>query len=232
MQLSVIQADARYLISPQLTSTDYSDEALLRNANHWYRMAVGWVLEFMGGWEYNQEFSTTNLVNGQTEYVLPSTLLRLTRVEIKYPGSSEYVTAGLLDDKNISDPLGTEEIIGASESTPFYRVGDNSIFIYPQPDDAVTAGLRIEYADDITDLSEAGDLPNLPAVLHRILSMGAAHDYALAKEMYRKKEELAREIYGKPGVVGTGLKYQLESLFSRRENATKPQIRVRKENYN
>lgn len=232
MQLSTLQTDARYLVSPQLTSTNYGDTDLNRNLNHWYRMAVGWVLEVMGGWEYNLEFATTDLVANQVEYVLPTALLRLTRVEIKYPGASAYVTAALLDDKNISDALGEEETTGATEGAPVYRLGDDSIFIYPEPDDASTAGLRIEYVDDLTDLSGATDLPNLPAVLHRILSCGAAHDYALAKEMYRKKEELHREIYGKPGVVGTGLKYQLESLFSRREAAIKPQIRVRKEEYN
>lgn len=232
MTLATLQTDTRYLISPQLTSTNYGDTDLNRNLNHWYRMAVGWVLEFMDEWEYNAEFSTTNLVADQAEYVIPTTLLRLKRVEIKYPDASEYVTAAPADDWNISDPLGEEEVTGASEGAPVYRVGDNSLFLYPVPDANVTSGLRIEYVDDVADLSASGDLPNLPAVLHRILSCGAAHDYALAKEMYRKKEELHREIYGKPGVTGTGLKYQLESLFSRREHSTRPRITVRTESFN
>lgn len=233
MTLTTLRTDARYLVSPQLTSTAYGDTDLDRNGNHWYRMAVGWILESMGwNWEYNLQFSTTDLVSGQREYVLPTALMRLKRVEIKYAGSDQYVKATIFDDLNTDQALGNATLLGATESQPLFRVGDRSLFIYPSPTANSTAGLRIESVEDLTDLTLGSDLPEMPAVLHRIFSVGAAHDYAVSKEMWNKAEKLERMIYGKPGVSGTGLKYQLESLYSRRENSEKPVMRVRKENYN
>lgn len=196
-------------------------------------MSKGWVLESMGwNWEDKLEFSTTNLVEDQSEYVLPLTILRLKRVEVKYPGSTVYVKATLFDDLNTDQALGNSELVGASEAHPQFRVGDRSIFLYPAPSATVSAGLRIETVEDVTDLSTGTDIPDLPVVLHRLLSAGAAHDYALAKEMTTKKTNLYREIYGTPGIIGSGLKYQLESIYSRRENSVKPVIKVRRENYN
>lgn len=232
MQLSELQTDARYLVSPQLTSTDYPDADLNRNINIWYRRALGWIFTVMGSWSASEEFATTDSVIGQTEYPCPTNLLRLSSVEFKYDAAGEFVKGTSFDKKEVGIALGNNTLVGASTTDPFYRMGDKSIFIYPAFTSVVTGGIRIEYNKDVTNLSSGTDVPDLLSPLHPILSTGAAYQFCLAKEMRNKAEELRRIIFGIPGFPETCLKFELESLYARRDDTKKTGFRVRREYYN
>lgn len=231
MQLSDLQTDTRYLISPQLTATDYPNTDLNRNINRWYRRTIGWVFAAMGKWSATEDFAYTDSVIGQTEYPFPTNLLRLNRIEFKYDASGQYVLGKGFHEKQVTAGLGDNTLLGSSTADPYYRLGDNSMFIYPAFTAVVPAGIRIEFEKDVTDLSSGTDIPDLLSVVHQILSVGAAYDFALAKEMRLKAEELRRLIFGIPGFPDVSLKSDLELIYAKRDNTTKMGFRVRRERF-
>lgn len=228
MNLTALRASALRKVSMQLTSSDYPNADVDANLNEWYRQCVGWVISASGIWEYQGEKSTTNLVLNQSEYVLPTAMIYLNRVSIKYPNSSSYVLARRIDDKSTDSAFENNAIAQGTEASPVYRVFDNSIFIYPIPSAAVTSGLAIEMVEDITDLTSSGDIPNIPIPAQKILACGAARDYAESEEMWNKVSSLERQIFGRPGGDGKdGLKYLLEELSANHDKSERPQIRPR-----
>lgn len=225
MNLTALRASALRKVSMQLTSSDYPNADVDANLNEWYRQCAGWVIGASGIWEYQGEKSTTDLVQDQTEYLLPTTMIYLNRVSVKYTSTGDYVVATRLDDKSTRSAFENNEIPMGSESSPVYRVFDNSIYIYPKPPAAVSDGLAIETVEDITDLSAGGDIPNLPLVAQKILACGAARDYAESEEMWNKVSSLERQIFGRPGGDGKdGLKYLLEELSANHDKSVRPQL--------
>lgn len=225
MNLTALRASALRKVSMQLTSSDYPNTDVDANLNEWYRQCVGWVIGASGIWEYQGEKSTTDLVQDQIEYLLPTAMIYLNRVSIKYPNSSSYVLARRIDDKSTDSAFENNAIAQGTEAGPVYRVFDNSIFIYPKPSAAVVGGLAIETVEDITDLASGGDIPNLPLSAQKILACGAARDYAESEEMWNKVSSLERQIFGRPGGDGKdGLKYLLEELSANHDRSVRPQV--------
>jgi hypothetical protein len=54
---------------------------------------------------------------------------------------------------------------------------DSSLFLYPVPTAAVTAGLKIWYEKEETELTAVTDEPNITEAYHKGLCYGAAKDY-------------------------------------------------------
>lgn len=233
MNLTALRASARRKISFQSTaSAKYADADLDANINEWYREVMSWVFAATGIWEFQGEISTTNLVQDQSEYVLPSDLVILNRVEVLYPGQTDYVLARRIDDKQVEDSaFANGEISLGTEGSPVFRVFDNSIFLYPAPSAAVTNGLKIELMEDITELSSGGDSPNLNPLLHKILATGAAYEYCSTNGHERKADRLMRRIIGRFEGDTSGLKVQLEQLVSSRDRTVKPRIVARRKSY-
>lgn len=232
MTLTTLRTDALRNVSLQLTTTDYPTTDIDFSLNKWLRMVVGWVIGATGIWEFQGEKSTTSLVQNQIEYVLPTGFIILNRVAIKYPNSTTYAYAERLDDKETKDAFENGTISRGSEGAPVFREFDNSIFIYPAPSAAVVDGLAIEIITDVTELSSGGDIPNLNPLVHQILSVGAALDFAEMEEMNMKARSLLRRIFGAPGGDGKdGLKYLVEELAANRDKSARSQIRPRARSY-
>lgn len=233
MDLTALRASARRKVSLQTSaSAKYGTTDLDANLNEWYRLVVSWVILATGIWEFQGEVSTTNLVQDQNEYPLPSRLIALNRVEILYPNQTDFITASRIDDKQVeSGAFGNGEIPLGSESNPVFRVFDNSIFIYPAPSAAVTNGLRIELIEDLTDLSSGTDVPNLNPLIHRVLSLGAAYDYLSTTEAHRKASSYYNQIFGAYEGDKRALKSQIEALAAQRDRTTKPRIIPRQTSY-
>lgn len=200
--------------------------------NEWLRTITGWVMLASGKWEFNGQVYQTNFVADQKEYVLPTTMIILNRVECKYPDATEYVLADEVDEKQTTSAIANDEITSATESNPLYRLFDNSIEIYPVPDAAVTNGLRVEVLDDVTEISAAGDSPNLNPLVHHALAVGAAWEFALREEMWTKARQLEGRLLGRPGASpADSLKSQIERLASQRDKSIKQRLIPRKVSY-
>lgn len=233
MDLTALRASARRKVSFQSSaSAKYGTTDLDANLNEWYRLVISWVVLATGIWEFQGEVSTANLVQNQVEYVLPTRLVALNRVELLYPNQSSYVTATRIDDKQVEDgAFGNGSISIGSEGAPVFRVFDNSIFIYPKPSANVTNGIRIELVEDLTDLSSGTDEPNLNPLIHRVLSIGAAYDYLVTTEAQRKASSYYTQIFGSYEGDKRSLKSQIEALAAQRDRTTKPRIIPRQVSY-
>jgi len=165
----------RYITNTN-TST-YSNADLDASINRYYRLFVNKIIEAMDGWDFQGEIATTDLVANQQEYIFPSDILKIKRIEISYDGT----TWRRLSIRDISsNPRQTDSTTVNQEfnkTDPQCDLYDSSVFLYPIPTAAVTGGLKIWYEKKVTDLSAVTDEPQFIEAYHAGLSYGAAVDY-------------------------------------------------------
>lgn len=228
MNLTSLRSDARFLVFGDSTNTAYSDINVDRNINSWYKRVLGWILGSNGDWQVNGDYATASIVASQREYILPTDILKLNEVYIKTTSDGDYVKATQRDILNVEDY--PEEYY---PETPEFDLMDNSLFIFiPETSiTAVTDGIKIYYQTDLTELSGASDVPNIPEIFRRILSTGSALDYCVANEMWNKAKKLENRLYGDPTVRSdTGLKGELMEFFANRSLTKQPIISPEEEN--
>lgn len=172
---NTLRGFARYL-----TNTDtitFTNAELDASLNMYLDIFTTEILDSMDEWDFQAEISTTNLVANQQEYVFPSDILKIKRIEITYDGSNWYEC----------NPMDVNERSSANDSTsinnefstnePYYDLMDSSIFLFPVPTSNVTAGLKIWYEKLQTQLSNDTDEPNIVRSFHKGLCYGASKDY-------------------------------------------------------
>ncbi len=233
MDLDLIRTDARYLVSPQLTSTQYTDTALDRNANRWYRKVVGWVVTTQGDWEIGGDILYRDVQEGVTDYELPVGLLRVYKGEIMYETGGSFVP---LDFISVQASQGTAEgnatrFIDDVTAPTAELIGD-TVVIRPAGTEDVTNGIKLWAQLDLEDLVDASDSPQLMEPVQRAISIGAAMDYCEAEEMWTKFRELKYQMFGDPRVKNDdGVKGELEKLYSLRSGARRLSLNPRRRNY-
>ena len=176
---------------------------LVRNANSWYRRVNSWIWNVTGKWEYDDEnfatlpIATTDLVNNQQDYSLPSTAQKVFRVEIKDINGDWYELFPI-DQTDIKGQAMSEFYETAGKPIYFDLIG-NSLLLYPKPDTTyvtATAGLNVYFSREIQEFTTSSTTtePGFNADFHRLISMGAALDRALANGMNDKVTYLRQEI--------------------------------------
>lgn len=211
-------------------STSYPLATKLRNINLHYYDVVTDILSTQSNWEWDDTnttdfpIGTTNLVVAQRDYTLPSNFLKLLRVEVLDSGGN-YQKVTQIDEQQISQ--GLETFMAGGGLPIFYREIGNSIELYPSADataTTLTAGLKIYYQRTQTEFttSDASTSPGFAAPFHRILSIGAAYDYAFSKTL----------------PIATPLKQRLDELrqslreyYSTRNREVKPKLQIKYRNY-
>jgi len=165
----------RYLTNTNTTT--YSSADVDAALNSYYQLFVQDILDAMDDWDFQGEVATANLVANQQEYVFPTDCLKIKRVEITYDGTNWYVV-NFFDINQRGKATDTTTISEDFEETePFADLHDNSLFLYPIPDTAITNGLKIWYEKEITELSAVTDEPVFAEPYHKGLAYGAAKDY-------------------------------------------------------
>lgn len=167
----------------ETNTTSYPTADITRNLNKWYQELSADVLLSMDEWDVQGEIATASLVAAQQEYTWPTNLLRIKRVEISYDGGSTWYRAHPIDVQEPEVSIATTAKIANNFTTsdPRYDSHDNSLFFFPVPTANSTNGLKIWYEKEVTELSSNSDEPNLAEPFHRLLSIGAAYDYATKK---------------------------------------------------
>lgn len=145
------------------------------------------ILRYQSNWEFDDTnetdypIATTNLVAGQKDYTLPTTLVKLLRVEVKDAGGN-FQRVNQFDESQVDQAL--TSFMGTDGLPLYYREIGNSIELYPSPDTAsvtLTAGLKCYYQRVIQDFTtaDASVEPGFSKQFHAILSYGTAYEYAL-----------------------------------------------------
>lgn len=163
-----------------ITDTDtvtFTDADLDASLNMYYDLFCTEILDSMDEWDFQAEIATSDLVASQQEYVLPTDILKIKRVEVTYDWSNWY-KAEPMDVNEVGHATDTTSISNhfiASE--PYFDIMDTSLMLYPIPTANVTAGIKIWFEKLETQLSADTDEPNIARPFHKGLCYGAAKDY-------------------------------------------------------
>lgn len=229
MTLSELRSAVRFKIFRDSSDTTYSDTDLDRNLNQWYRTALMWAIQVNGEWQVNQDMATTDIVADQRKYALPTDILKLNEVYIKYANQPEHVRAYQRDPKvmkqfDSSEP--TQSDYGYFPPQPEFDLSDNAMFIYlPVTEiESVTDGLKIYYQTELTALSATDDEPNMPEAVQNLLIEGTSFEFYDSAEMFNKRDRAEKRIYN-------FLKPDLEKLYSERSTVKRYKINPVRKNY-
>lgn len=220
-----------YFALNNITSTEYSSAEVKRNINIWYKKAVNWILESLDGWNFKDTTATASLVANQQAYTFnianssfsATDVLKIERVDITYDGTNWYKAEPLnradyleaINQTNINNDFST--------TTPFYDISNNAINLYPVPVANSASGLKVTYTQQITDLSADADVPVIPENFQRILSLGAAYDWAMSRGL-ATAGALRNEI--------EQLHQEIKSFYSNRQMDSNPSVSAMVKNYN
>jgi len=233
MELSTIQKDARFLVSPQLTDAEYTDVDLNGNINRWYQTVLGWIIPNQGDWEIEGDIIYKDFENGVTDYEIPARLLRIYKGEAMYTTGGQFVPLNFISLQRDQDAVeGNTTRTFDDSQNPTAELFGNYVQIRPAPEETVVNGIKLWVQLDFVELDANNDVPNLMDPIVRVLSIGAAYDYALAEEMYKKAAELKKLIYGDPGIRNDyGYKGEVESLYQNRSGARRDTLAARRRSY-
>lgn len=236
MDLSSIRTDARYQVSPQLTSVQYPDVDLDRNANTWYKKAIGWIVGIQGDWQMGGEIIHRDFEPGVTTYALPRELIRIYKGEVMYETGSTFVPLYFRDvQANQGDVEGNDTRYGDDTTQPTADLMGANIVIRPAIEatgETVVNGIRLWAQMSLNDLDEANDIPELLEPVQRLISVGAAMEFAAAEEMWTKYRELKYQIFGDPRVKDDeGIRGELKVLYSIRSGAKRDNMNARRRSY-
>lgn len=170
---------------------EYTLKARTRSINEWSRKVLAKILTSQDEWDFDDSnhtdlpILTTNIVSGQRDYGLPLSsegMLQIKSVEVS--DGSKFYLAKPIDKAEQNVAVSNDSIDEFyDKSEPKYDLQYGSLFIYPKPDANVTAGLKVWINRDISPFvsTDTTKVPGFDPVFHRILSYGAAYDWALAK---------------------------------------------------
>lgn len=220
--------DVRFLTSTD--SNSFATADITRSINRYYYKAVMAAWESQDAWDFDDAnqtgfaIATTDLVNAQQDYALPSTALKIRRVEAK-DSAGNWVKLEPISLEEI--PVASDEFMETNAMPRFYRLERNSVMLYPKPATAsvtTTNGLKIHFLREVDEFtaSDTTQEPGIAEPFHRILSLGAAYDFCVTREKPQAqtlKAELEQLIM------------ELRKFVSSRYLDHTPRIKPRRENY-
>lgn len=217
--------DETYFIT-NTNSTTYPLKQVARNVNRWYDLVTSWILSCDGRWQFDDTgrtdlpIATTDLVSGQDDYTFDSTLLNILKVEA--------ATDSTVSQFQQLTPIDSREIYNYSEFNKvdaqprYYDIVGNSLILKPASNFNATNGLKVyfqrtpEYFVGDGQTASNAKEPGFAQLFHRILSLGAAYDWMVAKSA-GNANAIRQEI--------EVLKAELMKFYSRRDKAERPVLR-------
>ena len=160
-----------------------------RNINRYYYKAVIQAWKSSSDWEFDDSnvadypIATTTMVASQPDYSIPTNALKILRVEVK-DNSGNWTIVKPIDEEQIKVAL--DEFEKTDGLPRFYRAIRRNVVLYPAPATSsvtLSAGLKIYFLREVDEFAatDTTQEPGIAEPFHRILSLGAAYDFALAK---------------------------------------------------
>jgi len=183
-------------------TTSFTNARRLITINKHYNDVHTLILESQDEWDYDDSayadypILTTSLVANQQYYVLPPTTFEVKRLEVSYDGTN-WVKAEPFDINERGLATATNALGDFSQSTPFYDLQADSLFLYPIPTASVSGGLKIWISrgpQEFTsaELTTGTRQPGFDGLFHSILALGPSLDYAIANNL-PQRESIKRE---------------------------------------
>ena len=195
MTLTNLISQTRYFATGDSSSSDYSDTDVKRQLNSVYNQLIVLAFSESGEWQFRgNNKQATSITAATRSYALPTSYLRINRVEIKHPSTGEYKRAEAIDYKTI-EKAGLDNY---TTSVPQYDLKGGYLEIFlpvkTASISAVTDGILIYYENEITELSAADSEPDIPEPFSRLMALMAAYDYCLVEDINNRGTKLKQEI--------------------------------------
>ena len=172
---------------------------------------------------------TTTLVDGQQDYILDDTHMKILSVHVKNTDGN-YIPLLPIDEWDITQSQGTspDEFYKTDGMPRYYDKMANSVFLYPAPsasDVTTSEGLKIRYQRNpnyftYTDTTKE---PGIPSPFHRYLAMKASLDYAVDNTITQKVQILK--------VMVDELTEEIQNYYNDRDVEDKPKLQAKKVNF-
>lgn len=228
--LGLVQ-DVDYVLFSSSTATSaYAIADKTRNINAWYDRVANLIMKADNRWEFDDNnktdlpIATTATVANQQDYTISgASFLKILKVELKdEAGNWNALTPISLDDKRSQSMTDYQKTAGTPRE--YDKLG-NSIFLYPKPSFSQAASIKVFYQRNVTHFtaSDTTAVPGFAENFHRILSYGAALDYAIANGMTNKVNMLAPMI--------KQMESDLIDFYGTRNHDEKTTLQLEKEDY-
>ena len=201
-----------------------------RNVNNWYDRVTSLILQSDARWEWDDvnqtdlPIATTALVANQQDYGLDTAVqYKIQRVEI-LDTTGDAIRLHPISEQDKKNIAMTEYRETAGTPKEYDLIG-NSIFLYPKPSYAKALGLKL-YFQRGASYFVSGDTTKTPGfneMFHRILTYGAAYDFALANGLQSKIVLFRTEI--------DKLEEGLIIFYSDRHKDSKVRMKLSRTNY-
>jgi len=214
-------------------STSYAIAQKTRNINRKYDEIVSLILQADGRWKWDdtnnasQPTTSLTMTESTTVVAIPdTTYLTINRVEVKDTNGNFYKIFPI-NEHEITDQSMTEFLKTPGRPQYYEKVG-GFINLYPKPTSSqvtLTSGLKVYFQRDASYflVSDTTKVPGFAAPFHRILSFGAALDYAISKGMNGKVNILMPLIQK--------MEQDLQLFYSQRSRDESVSVQFRKEDY-
>ena len=224
MILTVLRQDARAKALGDSSDTTFSNDDVDRYLNQYYRQAVEIAMQANGDWQILGEKATKDIEADTRKYALPTDILKLNKVYIKYQSDGKYYKAVQRDPVNIGDEP-DQATYGHYPTIPEFDLIKGNIVIYTPATSitAVTAGIKIHYQTDIPELSDTDDEPDLPKFVHKFMTIGAAYEFCQDNEDYKRADRLEKRL-----IV---FEDKIKTHYANRSTTRRLQLTPQEENY-
>lgn len=218
--------DVDFICGTDTNSFPLADK--MRIANNSLGTIGIWIWQSVGSWSFDDTnkttlpTATTDLVNGQRDYSLPTDILAIRRVQIK-DSSGNWQKLEMFDEAQVYNGMDND----TAGMPTHYRLEGSSILLYPKPDTSMltaTAGLEVQLDRTFTlfTVASAGVTPGFAEPFHDLLSLLVCKGWFLAKDLNRVPA-FDQQIAIK--------KADLQSYYGGRAKEERPRVRPRYHNY-
>jgi len=196
-KLGLIQ-DITFLTNVDLNKYPIADRT--RNINSWNSKVWTWIFSSYGGWLFDDAAtadslpaSTINIVSGTAAYALPTDTLTIRKVDVLQSDGTSWINLRPLPLEMIRQAEGA--FLSAGGTPQYYRPIGDIVKLYPKPNYSGANYLKVFYDRKMTAFAadDTTDVPGFASIFHRILSIGAALDYAIANGVTNKIVSLSNQ---------------------------------------
>ncbi|MDD5551118.1 MAG: hypothetical protein PHS34_07660 [Candidatus Omnitrophica bacterium] len=170
-------------------TTSYPIADFTRSANEAYKLTNQIIWQSTGEWEFDDSnyetlpVATRDMVADQKDYLLPSYAQKIDRLEVM--DNSEDWQVVIPFDKSMEKDAMTE-LYSSTGLPKYYDLVGDSLILYPTPDATyctLTAGLKLYFSREIDEFAvdDTTKEPGFNSDFHRMISLGAALDWAAPK---------------------------------------------------
>lgn len=213
-----------------LTGVDtnkYPTADRIRNMNEWQRKVWSWIFESYGGWLFiddNVSYTTgtgdvpyadLNFDSSKSMVPLPSAALSIIGVEIRTVSGGPLEPLQIITYEQFLDMGGDAAF--PNTAIPIYALIQGDVIRpIPAPNYTLTAACRVYFDQDFTAIASNATtyVPGFAAPFHRILSIGASLDYAVARVIDKKISSFS--------ALAVDYERRIRSFYAKRLKALNP----------